>query len=93
MNSDHCEVEVKVELAVEVVVEAEAEVEVFFHLQIDLVLGECGRVEVNYRKVEFKLQPSTKVCFLVNSFGSESLQVIMLKMLCSRSRSGCRQIV
>ena len=53
----------------------------FFHLQIDVVLGECGRVEVNYRKVEFKLQPSTKVCFLVNSFGSESLQVIMSWLL------------
>ena len=52
----------------------------FFHLQIDLVLGECGRVAVNHWKVEFKLQPSTKVCFLVNSFGSDDVEDASLKI-------------
>ena len=60
----------------------------FSHLQIDLVLGECGRVEVNYWKVEFKLQPSTKVCFLVNSFESDHVENTALNI-----RSGCTQIV
>ena len=46
----------------------------FVHLQIDLVPGECGGVEVNHRKVEFKLQSSSKVCFLVNNFESDHVE-------------------
>ena len=53
---------------------------VYHHLQIDLVPGECGGVEVNHWKVEFKLQPSTKVCFLVNSFGSDDVEDASLKI-------------
>ena len=52
----------------------------FSHHQIDLVPGECGRVEVNYWKVEFKLQPSTKVCFLVNSFECDDVEDAALKI-------------
>ena len=61
----------------------------FFHLQIDVVLGECGRVEVNYRKVEFKLQPSTKVCFLVNSFECDDVEDVSLKIK-TRMQTNCR---
>ena len=52
----------------------------FSHPQIDLVPGECGGVEVNHWKVEFKLQPSTKVCFLVYSFESDHVEYAALKI-------------
>ena len=64
-------------------------IEDFFHLQIDLVPGECGWVEVNHRKVEFKLQPSTKVCFLVNSFESDDVEDAALKIKI-RMHTNCR---
>ena len=57
--------------------------------QIDLVLGECGRVKVNHRKVEFKLQPSTKVCFLVNSFECDDVEDVSLKIKI-RMHTNCR---
>ena len=61
----------------------------FFILQIDVVLGKCGGVAVNHRKVEFKLQPSTKVCFLVNSFECDDVEDVSLKIKI-RMHTNCR---
>ena len=61
----------------------------FVHNQIDLVPGECGWVEVNHWKVKFKLQPPTKVCFLVNSFESDEVEDASLKIK-TRMHTNCQ---